>query len=525
MLQSIRQATKSWAARGVIIILALSFGAFGINDVFTGGSRSAVATVGDVDVPTVLFDRQFQRALQRERERSGRPDLTRDEAHRAGLTGQVLNILVREYLLDAEASKLGMRAADASVRQELETSPAFSNAQGNFDPELYDLVLERNNMTRTEYEDLIRIDLLRSQLLNAVGSERKVPEALIEAVHRYRAEERSAQLALVPASGMTGLAEPDEAALTAYYEANTTSFMAPERRSAVIVQLTAQDMVSEIELSDEDVFAEYEARIDEFDLPEQRSVVQINAQDEALIREGARRLAEGELFDAVADDLERRGASVLTLPEFRPDGPMQSVSEAVFRLTEGSVSDPLQTPFGWHLFKVEKVVPARRQSFEEVKQALHDEMALDLAGAGLFRLSTVLEDELGGGASLEQGAAVVGVEPIVLGGITRNGLDRGGSPVLSDLSERDDIIALVFETAEGRESHLTELNDGSFAILRVDEVAESAPRPLEEVRSEVRAALMREGRGRQPRAWRTRWPTGSGRAKSLPPPRATPASA
>ena len=291
---------------------------------------------------------------------------------------------------------------------------------------------------------------------------------------------------------MTGLAQPDEAALTAYYEANTASFMAPERRSAVIVQLTAQDMVSEIELSDEDVFAEYEARIDEFELPEQRSVVQINAQDEALIREGAQRLAEGALFEVVADDLERRGASVLTLPEFRADGPMRSVSEAVFGLTEGSVSDPLQTPFGWHLFKVEKVMPARRQSFEEVKQALHDEMALDLAGAGLFRLSTVLEDELGGGASLEQGAAVVGVVPIVLSGITRNGLDRGGSPVLSDLSERDDIIALVFETAEGRESHLTELNDGSFAILRVDEVAESAPRPLEEVRGEVRSAVMRE---------------------------------
>ena len=87
---------------------------------------------------------------------------------------------------------------------------------------------------------------------------------------------------------------------------------------------------------------------------------------------------------------------------------------------------------------------------------------------------------------------MVGVEPIVIDGITRNGLDRGGSPVLSDVSERDDIVALVFETAEGRESHLTELNDGSFAILRVEDVAESAPRPLEEVRGEVRAALTRE---------------------------------
>ena len=492
MLQSMRHATKSWAARGVIIILALSFGAFGINDVFTGGSRSAVATVGDVDVPTVLFDRQFQRALQRERERSGRPDLTREEAHRAGLTGQVLNLLVREYLLDAEASTLGLRAADGSVREELESAPAFSNEQGAFDPELYDLTLERNNMTRAEYEDLIRVDLLRDQLVATIGSERKVPESLVASLHRYRAEERSAALALVPARGMTGLPEPDGAAIAAYYDENTASFMAPERRSAVFVQLTAEDMVSEIELSDDDVYAEYEARIDEFELPERRAVVQVTAQDEALIRDGAEALAEGRNFDTVAAELEQRGASVVSIPAFEAGGPMKNARDAVFGLSAGSVSDPIRTSFGWHLFKVDEVVPARRQGFEEVRQALHDEMALDLAGAGLFRLSTVLEDELGGGASLEQAAAVVGVEAKHVDGVIRSGLDRSGAPALSDLGERETILDLVFETAEGRESHLTELANGSYLILRVDEVALPAPRPLEDVRVEVRAALLRK---------------------------------
>ena len=492
MLQSMRQATKSWAARGVIIILALSFGAFGINDVFTGGSRSAVATVGDVEVPTVLFDRQFQRALQRERERTGRLDLTREEAHQAGLTGQVLNLLVREYLLDAEAGVLGLRATDAGVRAELESAPAFTNEQGAFDPELYDLVLERNNMTRGEYEDLIRVDLLRDQLMSTIGGERRVPEVLVVALHRYRAEERSAESALIPARGIGGLSEPDEAAIAAYYEENTASFMAPERRSAVLVQLTAEDMVSEIELSDDDVYAEYEARIGEFEMPERRAVVQITAADETLIRDGAQMLAQGQGFDAVADELERRGATVITLPAFEADGPMRSARDAVFGLSRGAVSDPVQTPFGWHLFRVDDVIPARRQGFEEVRQALHDEMALDLAGDGLFRLSTVLEDELGGGASLEQAAAAVGVRTVRVESIERSGLDRGGSPALDTLAEREAILALVFETAEGRESHLTELADGSYVILRVDEVALPAPRPLEEVRSAVRAALVRE---------------------------------
>jgi len=492
MLQSMRQATKTWAARAVIIVLALSFGAWGINDVFTGGSRAAVATVGDVDVPTVLFDRQFQRALQQERERSGRPGLTREEAHQAGLTGRVLNMLVREYLLDAEANTLGLRAADTSVRRELESAPAFADGQGNFDPELYDLVLERNNMTRGEYEDLIRVDLLRDQLLGTVGSDRPVPQALAEAVHRFRAEERSAELALVQARGIGGIAQPDEAAIEAYYEENASAFMAPERRSAVVVQLTAEALVSEIELSDDDVYAEYEARIDEFDLPERRAVSQINAQEEALIREGAGRLAQGEDFAAVAADLERRGASVTAIADFEAAGPLQAAREAVFGLSEGSVSDPVQTAFGWHLFRVNEVVAARRQGFEEVRQSLHDEMALDLAGAGLFRLSTVLEDELGGGASLEQGAAVVGVEPVMLLDVTGNGLDRSGAPVLADLAGRDDVLQLLFQTEEGSESHLTELADGSYLILRVDAVDEPAPRPLAEVRSDVRAALVRD---------------------------------
>ncbi len=496
MLGTIRQATKSWASKIVIGILALSFAAFGINDVFTGGSRSSVATVGEVEVPTLLFDRQFQRALQNARNSYGRADLTREEAHRMGLTGQVLSSLIREHLLDAEAHRLGLRAADGEVRQELERSAAFADETGAFDAELYDLVLARNNMTRSEYEDLIRVDLLRDQIGRVIGADRGVPFSLANALHRHRAERRNARLAPIPSNGMTGIPEPTAEEIAAYYEENTALYMAPERRSATAVRLSAEAMVSEIELSDDDVYAEYEERIDEFDLPEQRAVVQINASDKTLIDDGARMLTEGTPFKEVAQRLESRGATVIERSDVESDGPVKAASDAIFALAEGEASGPVQTTLGWHLFKVSGITPARTQGFEEVREELHEEMALDLAGAGLFRLSTVLEDELGGGASLELAAAAVGADVLPLQGIDRNGHNRAGSPALDGLAERDEILALLFRTPDGGESPVVELDDGSFVVLRVDAVEEPAPRPLEEVRTQVRTALLRTAEGK-----------------------------
>jgi peptidyl-prolyl cis-trans isomerase D len=171
---------------------------------------------------------------------------------------------------------------------------------------------------------------------------------------------------------------------------------------------------------------------------------------------------------------------------------LKTATETAFALAVGDVSAPVQTPFGWHLFKLDKITPPRRLGFDEIRQDLHDEMALDLAGESLFRLSTELEDELGGGASLEQGAAVVGADITRIEGVSARGLDENEEPVLGELAEREEIISILFATAEGSESLLNELDDGSFVILRVDRVIPPAARPLDEVRPQVRTALWRD---------------------------------
>jgi len=57
----------------------------------------------------------------------------------------------------------------------------------------------------------------------------------------------------------------------------------------------------------------------------------------------------------------RRG---MTVPEFE---------KKVFELKEGSISEPIESPFGYHIVKLEKRVPPKVKTFEEVKEKVQND--------------------------------------------------------------------------------------------------------------------------------------------------------
>jgi parvulin-like peptidyl-prolyl isomerase len=48
--------------------------------------------------------------------------------------------------------------------------------------------------------------------------------------------------------------------------------------------------------------------------------------------------------------------------------------EKVFSLSEGEVSEPLQSKFGYHLMRVTKIVPERPLDFEDAKEAIRKQL-------------------------------------------------------------------------------------------------------------------------------------------------------
>ena len=99
MLDVFRRASKGWTAKILMGLLVLSFGIWGIADVFRGFSTDALATVGGRKISVEEGERLYQQRLRYYSEQSGRA-ITPEDARK------VVETAVYEVLAVAKASNI-----------------------------------------------------------------------------------------------------------------------------------------------------------------------------------------------------------------------------------------------------------------------------------------------------------------------------------------------------------------------------------------------------------------------------------
>src|SRR6185436_14424807 len=115
MLDVFRRASKGWVAKILMGLLVLSFGVWGIADVFSGFGRGrALASVGGQDISTEEATRVYERQLRAYSEQVGRA-ITPEEARRLGIDRLVLSQLLRDAALDEQASNLKLAISDKHI--------------------------------------------------------------------------------------------------------------------------------------------------------------------------------------------------------------------------------------------------------------------------------------------------------------------------------------------------------------------------------------------------------------------------
>ena len=118
MLRGIRAASANWLGKTVMTIvmgvLIISFGIWGVADVFRGFGQSTLAKIGKTEISVEQFRQIYNDRLQQIGRQRGKP-MTMDQARAIGFDRMVLGQVVSEAALDENVRRLGLGIADTEV--------------------------------------------------------------------------------------------------------------------------------------------------------------------------------------------------------------------------------------------------------------------------------------------------------------------------------------------------------------------------------------------------------------------------
>lgn len=159
VLESMRSGSDSTFMQVVLALVILSFVFW--YAVPRGDQSSVVATVNGVKIMDTSYGREFRNALREAEMRYGR---TLSNEEQAGIGEQVRQRVIEDEVVLQEARRLGFEVSDTEIARYIVDQTFLHDESGKFDKALLERHLKRLQMTRPDFEDLIRKQMLREKV-------------------------------------------------------------------------------------------------------------------------------------------------------------------------------------------------------------------------------------------------------------------------------------------------------------------------------------------------------------------------
>ncbi len=493
MLQTIRERLTGWVAAAVIVVIGLALVvSFGNMSTDVTGTNFAAKVDGE-EIPMLEFRQVYQNQLLRQQEllRGDFPPALERQLKENVLEGMIQNRVVAQY-----AARRGYRVSDQQLAQFISSVPAFQ-VGGVFSRDSYLATLASKGLTPEMFEADQRRQMAIAQLQNGiVASAFYTPAEYRRFIELEKEQRQFSWLQLDPAAFLEQVGVGDDD-IEAFYAENSERFMVEESVALEYVELRLDDIASEISVDEAMVRDYYEANAERFSSEEQRHARHILiAVDDETDDEAAAAKAR-ELYAQL-----QAGADFAELARKNSDDPgsadaggdlgwagkgvfVKAFEDALFALQAGEISTPVRSEFGYHIIQLLEIKAGERQPFEVVRDSLMEELRRQLAEDRFYELAERMDDlALENPGSLAPVAEQLGLPLKTLATFTR----AGDGPFGYDQA----LIDTVFSSAlleDGENSPLLQPDEGRAVVLRVTEHRLPRPRPLAEVRDEIKQEL------------------------------------
>ncbi len=483
MLDSLRNAAKSWIAKLLLVMLVLSFAVWGISGQIFGGLGSNVLTAGNTRVSILEYRLAYDRQLSLLSQQFGVP-VTREQAQQFGVDNRVLSQLAAGAVLDEQAREMRLGLSRDRLAAMTAEDPAFQGADGRFDRNQFDFVLRQIGMRPEDYLKNREQAAVRQQIIEAVSDGMTSPDAFLRAVSLYQGEDRTVDYIVLSRSLVEPIEEPAQDILEAYFEENKANYAAPEYRRISYVKLEPADITDPAAIQPEEVQRYYEENAARFTSPEQRKIEQLVFADAATAQTAVDKIRGGATFEEIVAEQGKTMGDVVLGTFSKDDVADPAIAEAAFALTEGDVSDVVDGAFGSLLVRVPEIQPAKVQPLSEVEQQIRDDIALGEATRILDDVYVGYEDARAGGETMAEAAARNRLKVVTVEAVDRSGRTPEGT-ILTDLPESNDLLQEAFDSEVGVENSPLNTGSSGYLFYEVDDVTQARDRTLDEVRDQV----------------------------------------
>src|SRR5918992_511495 len=429
-------------------------------------ATTPVATVNGRDILYTDWYQRVQRQLEGEQQRAGR-SLTQDEVRQ--IEDGVLDQMVMERLLEQEYRRRGISVTDEELREFARYAPpdwlrasAELQTEGRFDPDKYRRLLAspvaRQQGLLAGLEQYYRSEIPRQKLLEQLASGLYVTDA--ELWRSYQDSHDSAQVSYAawrPPANLPPDTTIAESELRRYFDAHKSEF---ERRGRAWLSVVS--------------IARTVSAADSAAIRARAAALRAEIAAGASFEDVARRESADTVSGANGGDLGR-GTRGRFVPEFE---------RAAYALDAGQLSQPVLTPFGYHIIRVD-------EKTGDTLSLRHILVRIQPSDSSAVRIDR-LADQLAGLAAGSDQPARLDTAAQRLGLRIDKVVAQEGEPATSNGRVIPSVSAWAFDgRKKGEISDLFDAEDGYY-LARLDSIAPGGEPKFETSRADVVARVTHE---------------------------------
>jgi len=499
MMQGFRKAGQSWLGRIVITILfgtlIFSFAIWGIGDMVKNYGTNNAATVGSTEISLAEFRSAYQTEIQNISRRIRR-NLTAQEALSFGLDRRVLERLINDAALDEQVRVWGLAINNETIAKSVLADPNFAGPDGKFNRAIFDEALRNNGFNESNFIASQRLVYLRGQIAESLAGGIQTPKAGLEALNRYRSEQRDLQFFVLAADQLGPITNATDEQLKSFYTERQTAFRAPDYRAASLLVLKPGELVDPASITDTEATGLYDRlKSTRFSMPERRMLKQIILSDKDKAARALEAQKAGKTFAEIAATLGLSANDTDLGLVKREEIADQAVRDAAFAAQANQLVGPIEGTFGPILLQVVQIVAAEELPYDKVSQTLKSELATQKGRDKLRDLHDAVEDQRASAKTLQAIASELKLPFTKVEAVDASGRDKSGA-LLTTITDPATVIPAIFGSEMNIDNEALALRDGGYVWFSVDGMTPSRDRSFDEAREQVKAAWLEDERSR-----------------------------